>query len=563
MINLEALSVKDYLDIAARRKWLILTIIFSVLAMAFVLSILLPKSYRSNTLILVENSRIQESYVSPIMQGSVSDRLSMIQQQVLSRSVLGRVIEEFDLVADRDKGRNYDSTIEALKKNIKVETKGSGHVEAFIVSFSHSNPETARAVTQKLAMQFIESNLQAREDRVQGTTEFLENELKRAKESLDQEEGAIVQFKRQHMGELPSQTDANLQTLNRLQRDLQTVNDQLQNRADRRAGVLKMLNAYEELGLTYLENPQDPAKLAGSSPQGVVVRGSGRRGEATGADTLTARLRELERTLATLKTEYKDTYPDVMQVNLEIASIKAKQAEASSGGSKEGDKDFDVQPKDLLSHPTKAQTQKGASTVIDPYLYELRREREEIEIGMQTLTEQHRTLKSQIRLYEQRVEKAPEREQEMLVLQRDYENNKKNYQTLLEKQLSARISENLEKHQKGETFKILDPANLPNVPESPDQGQMMLVGLLLGCGMGYGTAFTLEILAGVIRRPEEAESLLGLPVLATIPSFSSIFKNNSAKQLTSSAMMRPSQEETGGASRQGSIGSETSSASKA
>ena len=508
---------------------------------------MLPKTYRSSTLILVENPKIQESYVNPVIRGSLADRLSMIQQQVMSRTMLSNIIQEFNLLEGQQnqegqdgKQQGHEALIESLRKVIKIETKGSGHIEAFSISFAHSDPTIAMKVTERLASSFIESNLKAREQLVEGTTEFLDIELKRAKESLEEQERAMAQFKRRYMGELPSQIDANLQTLNRLQKDLGTVTDQIQSRSDRRAGIQKMIQAYETLGLTFLENPQSPSRTSDPPSQSVIVRGTGRRGEAIGGDPLRARLRELERTLMTLKTEYKDTYPDVVQVKKEIASMNAKLAGKDEVGAKESEKDLEEQPKDVPLQTGKLQTQKGSSTAIDPYLHDLRREREEVEIGTQMLADQQRKLTAQIREYEQRVEKAPEREQEMLVLQRDYDNTKRNYQALLEKQLNARISENLEKHQKGESFRLLDSANLPIKPESPDPMRIMLIGLLAGCGFGYGAAFGLELMAGVIRRPEEVESLFGLPVLAAIPHFEFAYENESTKALPGSSATSPS-----------------------
>lgn len=536
-MNIQNFTLRDYVRIAVRSKWIILVTILLSLGIAWGISVTLPKSYRSSTLILVESPKIPESYVNPVVRGSVADRLSMIQQQVLSRTVLSQVIEGFNLFSEQGKREGYDGLIEGLRKNIKIETKGAGqggHVEAFSISFSHSDPTIAMKVTEKLASQFIESNLKVREQLVAGTTEFLELELKNAKLSLETQEQLIAQFKRKHMGELPSQTDANLQTLNRLQKDLASVSEQLQGRADRRASIQKMINAYEALGLTFLESPQSSNRVPGNPAQEeVLVRGTGKMSESMVEDPLAARLRELERSLATMKSEYKDSYPDIIQLKQEIASVKARLAEKSDGGDKKADM-TERKSDESVKEASPARTvkpPKASGTVIDPYLHELRKEREEIGIGIHELEDQQRRLKAQIREYEQRVERAPEREQELLVLQRDYENTKKNYQALLEKQLGARISENLEKRQKGESFLVLDPAYLPAKPESPNQMRIMLIGLLVGCALGYGAAFGLEMMAGVIRRPEEAESLLGLPVLASIPDFRLAYTKDGTKRL--------------------------------
>jgi capsular exopolysaccharide synthesis family protein len=133
--------------------------------------------------------------------------------------------------------------------------------------------------------------------------------------------------------------------------------------------------------------------------------------------------------------------------------------------------------------------------------------------------------------YESRVEHMPAREQELTILVRDYDNSQKNYQSLLDKKLNARVAQNLEKRQKGEQFRIIDPANLPEKPEKPNRLLIMLMGLVFGCGLGMGGAVALEHLKPSFRRPEEVELVLGLPVLASIPDFQTAYTDGSAKSL--------------------------------
>jgi capsular exopolysaccharide synthesis family protein len=131
-------------------------------------------------------------------------------------------------------------------------------------------------------------------------------------------------------------------------------------------------------------------------------------------------------------------------------------------------------------------------------------------------------LASQIREFEARVEQTPSREQELMILVRDYQNMQNNYQALLDKRLNAHVAENLEKRQKGEQFRVLDPANLPNKPEKPNRLLIMLWGLIGGCGLGVGLAMGLEQLTPTFKRREDVDLLPGLRVLAAIPNFSSM-----------------------------------------
>jgi capsular exopolysaccharide synthesis family protein len=147
------------------------------------------------------------------------------------------------------------------------------------------------------------------------------------------------------------------------------------------------------------------------------------------------------------------------------------------------------------------------------------------------MKERHRRITEQIQNYEGHIKQAPAREQALMMLMRDYENQRKNYQSLLDKRLGARVAESLEKRQKGEQFRIIDPANLPEKPEKPDRLRIFLLGLVAGLGLGFGAAFVVEQMNPAFRRPEEAEYLLGIPLLASIPSFSTLM-NKPAKGLS-------------------------------
>lgn len=543
-MNIQNITPRDLVDMGFRRKWFIISAIVVAVAIASAVATLTPRIYRSSTTIMIETQRIPERYVNSVVSGTVSDRINMVQQNVLSRTSLEIIANEYQLHGAEASLAEREANIEGLRKNIKIETKaqrGDVRVESFTISFASESPVKASQVTNHLAKQIIDENLKSREQLVEGTTKFLEQELKRAMESLEGQEHAIAIFKRKHTGELPGQTAANLQTLDRLQRDITNVNDALQNRNDRRAAILKLINSYELMGLAGMDQTmretglgQDLDEAGRSRAQSSVPRVP--RGAP--GDPLVQRLRDLERQLTTLSAEYKDSYPDVAQLKQEIAQVKLRIVERK--GQALPEETEPVRPPES-GRPVVAK--RAPVSAMDPYLFELKREKEELEIGISTLKDQQHRLQAQIKEYEMRVERVPEREQELLVLERDYANTKRNYETLLEKQLNARISGNLEQRQQGETFRIIDPANVPTRPESPDVMKIMLTGLIVGCGIGLGGAFTLEQLAGVFHKADDVENVLGLPVLATIPDFKTAYRDNKGTRLLPLYSPKPNREQ--------------------
>lgn len=505
----------DYFHMIVRRKWVVAIGFFTSVLGAGILCVVLPESYRSQTLILVEGQKVPENYVKAIGGPSIEERLNSIQQQVMSRTLLTHAIQEFNLYPDVVRGRyGIETAIEQMRKDVTVTTIGArssrGGIDAFTISFAHENPVLAMKVTAKLASHFIEENLKLREQLVEGTSEFLEQELGHAKERLEDQERAISQFKQKYMGELPGQLQANISTLDRLQLQLGTTTEALQKASDRLTLIEKSIKEYEATGATV---PGAVQKLPGNPP---------------GGDPLILRLRELEKNLATLKAEYKDTYPDIVQLKQEIEALKQQLRDKSV----------------VKEDSTRSEVAQKEAQPADPYLREMSRQREEARLEIASLKDRLVRTREQMREYETRVEKAPAREQELMMLVRDEDNLKANYQSLLEKKMNARLLENLEKRQKGEQFRIVDPANLPSKPDKPDRQKIMLVGLLLGCGLGAGSAIGLEMLRPVFRRSEDVERALQLRVIAAIPSFKNII--GEAHKRVSPGVATSSREARGG-----------------
>jgi uncharacterized protein involved in exopolysaccharide biosynthesis len=271
------------------------------------------------------------------------------------------------------------------------------------------------------------------------------------------------------MGELPEQMGANLQTLSRLQFDVQSTVEAI-SRAEER----KVL-------------------LSGGTTNSAVI------------DPDQDRLYRLEAELVELRIVFTDKHPEIIQKKHEIEEVKRRITATQTGAGK---------------NPA-GQTSKQLHS---PNASKLQVQIEELNFEIERLKTKQKTLEEQIRMYQARVENAPHHEQQVLILQRDYENTKKNYQSLLERKLNARVSENIEKRQQGENMRILDPAILPTKPYSPDQNRILLMGFLIGLATGVGLAYLREMSDTTFSRPEELEAVLQLPVLAAIPNISIALK---------------------------------------
>jgi polysaccharide chain length determinant protein (PEP-CTERM system associated) len=496
---MQALTPEDFLRVSLKRKWWILASMVVCVASAYVAWTYFPKTFKSTAIMTFDSPRIAKEYVKGLSQAQEGrfneDPTAVIVQQITlgltNKSILMPVLETLKPYPDAESASS-DQLMKRLRNAVTVGKPREG--VGVTVSYINPDPFMAQAVTALLLVELQEDNLKRRESLVETTTEFLAAELDRVKEDLEAKERAISDFKRTHTGELPQQLEANLRTLDRLQTDLTNSTESLNKMGERLTALEKAIKEFSEL-----------------SPTGIVPFDRDRRvGDARPIDLRATRLRELKQKLNELLGAYKENYPDVVHVKEEIRRLEsAPQGEVS-------------QPS--ANDPAAGKADDGSGAVrkpTDPYLRELMKERSEAKSEIAFLREKQAHTTRQIKELEARVEHTPAREQSLAVLLRDYESMQKGYQALLDKRTNVRILENYENRQFGEQYRIIEPASFPNVPEPPTQLHFLLGGLALGCLIGFGSAIGIEIMKTGFRRPEEVESHLGLPVMATIPAFAS------------------------------------------
>ena len=469
-MNAATKDLQHFLETLRRHKWLIALIVLPGLALTLLYTFSLPPVYRSTTVILVEQQKVPEAYVRPTVSTTIKDLLKTISQQIMSRTNLEKIVNQYDLysnqpcVLDRVLGlvgidHQHNETLkEDMVRNMRedIEVKVSGK-DAFTVSYSGYDPTTVMWVTNTLASYFIEENLRVREEYAEGTSFFLASELERARDELESQEKALRGFKEAHMGSLPEQLDANLRTLDRLQIDLQDVNLALRDAESQRF----LLN----------EN---------------------RGGSPNSQNALETELLELRGELKTLRTRYTESYPDVKIVKDRIRDIESILSSRRS----------DEETAEVAARQSQS----------DPEVHILNSR-------IALLEKRHRKIRGEIESFEKRVEEIPGTEQKLAGLLRDYEICQLNYQSLLDKKLNARLSENLEKLQKGDRFRVIDSANLAETPYKPNRQKIFLIGAVISLFIGIAVIYLIDILRPVIYREEDLLDITDIPVLGSIPSW--------------------------------------------
>ena len=215
------MDLRDYLEVLGRRKWLIVFSFLIVLFGAVVFIVVVPPQYKSTTTILIIPQRVPEAFVQSTVSIGVEGRLATMQQQVTSRTVLLKVMDELGLFPNLRQKALPEDIIERMKKRIEIDVaqdrRRDRSTEAFSISFAYEDPKLAMLTASRLASLFIDENLRTREQQAVGTAEFLESQLQETKKKLEIQEEKVKRYKLQFMGELPQEIQSNLTTLNRLQ----------------------------------------------------------------------------------------------------------------------------------------------------------------------------------------------------------------------------------------------------------------------------------------------------------------------------------------------------------
>jgi succinoglycan biosynthesis transport protein ExoP len=468
-----------------RRVWFLVPLVLGVVAAVAALQVL-PRTYRAVTTVLVEPQKVPADYVKPTVTSSIEERLRTIEPQIKNRDNMERIIREMDLYPELKGRASMDQVLDQARRDLTVRLQGN----TFYIYFVGRDPVKVARTANRVAEVFMDGNLRLRENQAQGTSTFLEAELAKTKHRLEVQEAKIAAFKRLNMGDLPEQRDTNLRGVEQLQTKLEINMDALDKAETRRLLLQSQISE--------LQRQQRASSRRSTSPG---------LGGSPSAPEPPSRLDQLRTQLAELRARYTDRHPDVIRAQAEIAQLealeKAQPARPSAAPASPGTAVAELEDDDA-ARP-------------DPML---RAELASIDLEIRNLKNERERILSDTSRVQGRLEAVPRVEQELLSLTRDYDNIKKSYESLLDKRLNARLYENLEKSQQGESFTILERAQPPNAPYGPNKLLVLGLGLIGGGLVG--------LLAALLRERSDptyldAESLQqafpGLPLLATIPVF--------------------------------------------
>ena len=485
-----------------RRWWIVFPACLVPIATVAVLS-KIPNRYTSNATLVVVQQQVPQRYVVPNDTADMTVALQAMQQEVLSRPQLERIIREFGLYRKESKHLAPEQVMALMLRDIGIEpiTEGAPQkdLNAFSISFTTENPLVAQQVTSTLTSLFIQENLKTREEQAANTTGFLHQRMEDAKKKLEVQEQRLRDFKMQYLGELPEQQQGNLGVLSSLQAQLQGTAASMSRAQEQRVYLESLLSGYQAMAS---QNVPLPSGLSANS----VSR------SASPVEVAQNDLDRLRAEKSALLVRFTAQHPDVLKINRDIAAAESTLEHLKS-----------INPG--AEKTKKSATPSGEPQVTDlarraadnPALAQVRSQLEANRVEIENLKKDEKQIKASLAQYQDRLNLTPVREQQLTGLLRDYDLVKQDYSDLVNKELQSQLATSLEKSQGGRQFRLVDPPSLPVVPTSPKRLKINMGGLGGGVALGLMLAILVEIRDRSLHSEEDLGAEFAPPIVVSVP----------------------------------------------
>jgi polysaccharide chain length determinant protein (PEP-CTERM system associated) len=504
-------DVEDYIDMLRRYRSWIIGPMFAGLVLSVVVAFMWPDTYISQAVMRITPQQVPENLIPSVVSIQMQERLEQMRQEILSRTSLQEIIQRpsLDLYKrERQRWPLEDIIQDMRNKYIKIQmmetpsSSGERRVaSAFLIQFSYSDRYKAQQVVRELVTKFTEQNVTVQRNQATLTTSFLADELKTAKENLDQLEEKISNFKKVNQGRLPEQLPANVQALQGLRMELNQINE-----AINRDNQDKM---FLESTLQSLKN--QTSFISNNLEETITSQTTAVKNERL--MRLNQAIQEGKSNLAALKQTFTEDHPDIKTLEARLGALE-----------KERDDLEKQETEQAAAAPADPTPRKVTNPQMQKSLQDVQAQSSAVQVRIQattmdieTRTRQRADVEKQIVKVQSQIEMSPPLEQEYAALLRDTDLARQNYSEMVKRREASATAQNLEEHKAGQNLEVLDPASLPEAPSEPNRLAIAGVGTVLGLVAGIVLAGGREVKNTSLKNLKDIRAYTNLPVLSSIP----------------------------------------------
>jgi succinoglycan biosynthesis transport protein ExoP len=540
----QGVNFSDLLAALNRYKGQAALITFGIFIIGVVITFAWPTAYQSSATILLEEPEVPEMLVQTTVTTFAAEQIQYINQRVMTRTNLAQIIEKFDLYKDK---RRYMPTLlltEEVQSNMTLDLINVELTDpvagrpvlkaiAFTVGFEDPKPDIAQQVANELVSLYMEENVRSRTVQTVETSAFLTGEVERLDDYVKQIEEKVALFKAEYEESLPEMLPINLQMSQRIDDQLMELKRRKTQIDDTRIMLNAQLSQIQPTVAMIL--PDGSAVL---SPQD--------------------QLKSLQTRLAMLQGQYGDDHPDVISTRRQIEGLKAETgltADLTETTALLVDARSDLaKAKEEYSadHPEVQRLQRMVDSLValikesrdsndalikpdNPAYIQLVSQLEALKSDETALLVEERSLRAQLKDYEERMMAAPKVEQEMVALQRQLQSATTRYFAVRDRQFGAEMGESLETQSKGERFVLVEPPNLPLEPSTPNRPVLLVLFLVLAPATGIGVIVLRMTLSQSVWGGRMIDSIQGGPPIAEIPMIATQREIKRSRRITIAA----------------------------
>jgi polysaccharide chain length determinant protein (PEP-CTERM system associated) len=423
-----------------------------------------------------------DSMLRPLLRGlavdiNVGEKLGLMSRQLLSRPNLEKVISMTDLDHGATSPAAQEQVLQDLTRNVNLQQTHATRPlsprspDLYVISSRHKDPEMARRIVEALLSTFVDETVGEKRQRSDVAQQFLAQQIAEYEARLIDAEDRLREFKREHIDVLPDQEANYYGRLQAARSNLEGVELALREANFRRDELRRQLDG-------------TPSTQRGVSAEGALVQ-----------TPTEERLLALQTRLDELLLRYTENHPDVVQTRRSIAALELQRDQELSGVADLGG---------------------GSASVANPLHQQLRLALGEVEGEIAALRVRRDEFSTRVQRLQQQLEIIPQVEAELQRLDRNYEIYRDQYNSLVARRESARISEDVEQTGQDVRFRVIEPPRTPATPIFPGRLKFSAAILLVGLGAGAGVALFLSQMFPVVYGRRMLGDLSGRPVFGAV-----------------------------------------------
>jgi polysaccharide chain length determinant protein (PEP-CTERM system associated) len=459
-------ALHSFLKAIGKYRWHAVIITWTVALAGWAIVLKLPNQYETSARVYVDTQTI----LKPLLSGMTSlpnleQQVTFMRRTLLSRPNIEKLMRMVDLDVKANDPKEHEKMVNELLDKIKI--SGTERDDIYTISYTAPNPKLGRDVVQSLLTMFVEGSFGGKKQDSEKAVQFIDDQIKNYEEKLRAAEDSLKNFKIKNVGMLP------------------------RDGADFGA---KLAEATESLNQARLELAEAEQARNAIRHQ---IAGDG-KGEAVDPalvdKELDERIASVTKNLDALRMQYTDQHPDIIANKRLLDQLMARK------------KDESVHKKRSIDP--------GAS--YSPMLQQLNVSLSAAEAKVASL--KARVVEHTARVARLRSQSAtiPEVEAQLAQLNRDYQVNRDNYQKLVERRESARLSGDLSSATDMLTFRVVDPPAAPTKPTGPNRVRLFSLVFVFALGAGLASAFLMSQVRPTFVTQASLREVTGLPVLGSI-----------------------------------------------